>query len=152
LDQEIYIMKAATTAHPDVFIEEGIKNPTFQAYQLLHWGFVAAPVLAGLDKFFNQLTNWTMYLWPPLGRLAGTPGNFMRIAGVIEIIAGCLVAFKPKLGAPIVGLWLIGIIGNLLLLGGYYDIALRDLGLCLGAFALWRLSLLFDHRAKADKP
>jgi hypothetical protein len=144
-------MKTAVTAHPNDFVETTSHSPSYQAYQILHWAFVAAPVIAGLDKFFVKLADWTVYLWPPLAKLAGGANNFMRIVGVIEIVAGFLVAFKPKIGAPIVGAWLIGIIGNLILLGNYYDIALRDLGLCLGAFALWRLSLMFDH-ARVEKP
>jgi len=139
-------MKTEATAHPGVFIEENMHSPAFQAYQILHWGFVVAPVIAGIDKFFNKLTDWSMYLWAPLGKIAGSPGNFMRIVGVIEIVAGCLVAFKPKIGAPIVAAWLLGIIVNLLLLGSYFDIALRDLGLCLGALALFRLAMHFDHK------
>src|SRR3954469_14640896 len=135
----------AGTAHPSDFAVESARNPTYQAYQILHWAFVAAPVLAGLDKFFNKMVDWTMYMWPPLGQLFGSIGNFSRIAGVIEILAGCLVAFKPKLGAPIVAAWLLGIIINLLLIGNYFDIALRDLGLCLGALALSRLAMQFDH-------
>ena len=103
------------------------------------------PIIAGVDKFFNKLTDWTMYLWPPLGKLVGGAGTFMRIVGAIEIIAGFLVAFKPKFGAPIVAAWLLGIIVNLLLLGSYFDIALRDLGLCLGALALSRLAVNFDY-------
>src|SRR5256885_871046 len=139
-------MKAEATTHPGIFVEETIKSPTFQAYQILHWGFVVAPVLAGLDKFFNFMVDWTVYLWAPLGRLVGGADRFMRIVGAIEIVAGFLVAFKPKIGAPIVAAWLAGIIVNLLLVGSYYDIALRDLGLCLGAIALARLSMLYDHR------
>jgi hypothetical protein len=139
-------MKADVAVHPGVFVEENIKSPAFQAYQILHWGFVIAPLLAGLDKFFNKMVDWTMYLWQPLGRAVGGAGNFMRIVGAIEIVAAFLVAFKPKIGAPIVAAWLCGIIVNLLLVGNYFDIALRDLGLCLGALALFRLSMLFDHR------
>jgi hypothetical protein len=105
--------------------------------------FVIAPVLAGLDKFFNKLTDWSMYLWAPLGRLTGGSGRFMRIVGAIEIVAGLIVAFKPKLGAPIVAIWLLGIIVNLLLLGSYFDIALRDFGLFLAALALSRLTFSF---------
>jgi uncharacterized membrane protein HdeD (DUF308 family) len=138
-------MKTEATAHPGIFVEETIKSPTFQAYQILHWAFVIAPIIAGVDKFFNKLTHWSMYLWPPLGNLVGGPETFMRIVGAIEIVAGFLVAFKPKLGAPIVAAWLLGIIVNLLLLGSYFDIALRDLGLFLAALALSRLALLFDH-------
>jgi len=86
-----------------------------------------------------------MYLWSPLGNLVGGAGTFMRIVGAIEIVAGCLVAFKPKIGAPIVAAWRLGIIVNLLLLGSYFDIALRDFGLCLGALALARLAMEFDR-------
>ena len=126
-------------------VAEAKGNLAHQAYQILHWGFVIAPVIAGLDKFAMKLVDWTQYLWTPLGNLVGGAGRFVHIVGVIEIVAGFLVAFKPKIGAPIVAAWLMGIIVNLLLVGSYYDIALRDLGLCLGALALWRLSLYFDH-------
>src|SRR5436853_807933 len=98
-------MKVEATAHPGVFVEETMKSPAFQAYQILHWGFVAAPILAGADKFFNAMANWSMYLWPPLGKLAGGADNFMRMVGIIEIAAGLVVAFKPKIGAPIVAAW-----------------------------------------------
>ncbi len=149
-------MKTVATAHPGDFVEVLSHNPTYQAYQILHWGFVIAPVLAGVDKFFNKLTDWSMYLWVPLGKIVGGAGTFMQIAGAIEIIAGCLVAFKPKIGAPIVAVWLVGVIVNLLLLGGYYDIALRDFGLFLAALALSRLAWNFDHPAAegnvASKP
>ncbi len=145
-------MKADATAHPGLFIEESIKNPAVQAYQILHWAFVVAPILAGLDKFFNKLVDWTVYLWEPLGRLVGGADTFMRIVGAIEIVAGFLVAFKPKIGAPIVAAWLAGIIVNLLLVGRYFDIALRDLGLCLAALALFRLAMLFDHKHTTTEP
>ena len=135
----------ATTARPGVFLEETMKNPSYQAYQVLHFAFAVAPILAGIDKFLNKLTDWSMYLWPPLGNMAGGAHRFMYGVGVIEMIAGILVAFKPKWGAPIVAAWLIGIIVNLILIQNFYDIALRDLGLCLGAVALSRLALQFDH-------
>jgi hypothetical protein len=144
-------MKAEATVHPGVFVEETMKSPTFQAYQILHWGFVIAPIVAGLDKFFNKLVDWSMYLWSPLGKLTGGAGNFMRIVGAIEIVAGFLVAFKPKFGAPIVAAWLLGIIVNLLLVGSYFDIALRDFGLFLAALALFRLATQFDHKARAGE-
>ena len=144
-------MKTEATAHPSNFADESAHNPIYQAYQILHWGFVVAPILAGLDKFFMKLTDWTMYLWTPLGNMVGGAGTFMRIVGAIEIVAGCLVAFKPKLGAPIVAAWLLGIIVNLLLVQNFYDIALRDLGLCLGALALWRLATRFDHPRIANR-
>jgi hypothetical protein len=135
----------AGIAHPGVFVDETLKNPPYQAYQLLHWGFVLVPIVAGLDKFFMKLTDWTMYLWHPLSTVFGSAETFMHVVGGIEILAGCLIAFKPKIGAPIVAAWLVGIIVNLLLLGSYYDIALRDLGLFVAAVALWRLSLTYDH-------
>jgi len=139
-------MKTHATVRPSIFVEESIKSPTFQAYQILHWSFFLAPLLAGLDKFFNRMVDWTMYLWSPLGKIFGSAGNFMRIVGAIEIIAAFLVLLKPKFGAPVVAVWLLGIIINLLLVGSYFDIALRDFGLFLAALALFRLATQFDHR------
>src|SRR5262245_18294317 len=121
-------MHRVVTAHSADLLEVSSNNPTYQAYQILHWSFFIAPVRTGIDKFFDKLTDWSMYLWSPLGKLVGGSGTFMRIVGVIEIVAGCLVAFRPKLGAPIVAAWLAGIIINLLLIGTYFDIALRDFG------------------------
>src|SRR4051812_46904555 len=138
-------MKAETIQTGAYPIEYSKQDRAYQAYQILHWGFVLAPLIAGLDKFTMKLVDWTQYLWAPLGNLVGGPQTFMHIVGAVEVLAAILVAFKPKIGAPIVAAWLVGIIGNLLLLGNYYDIALRVLGLCLGALALWRLSLAFDH-------
>ena len=138
-------MKISAAAHPADVIEESSYHSVYQAYQILHWGFVVVPILAGLDKFFNRLTEWSMYLWAPLGKLVGGSDRFMRIVGAIEIVAGFLVALKPKVGAPIVAVWLLGIIVNLLLLGSNYDIALRDFGLFLAALALSRLTFSFDH-------
>jgi hypothetical protein len=138
-------MRTVATAHPGDFAEHTTHNPAYQAYQILRWGFVVLPVISGIDKFFNQLTQWSMYLWAPLGKLVGGGGTFMRIAGAVEIVAGCLVAFKPLVGAPIVALWLLGIIVNLLLLQGNLDIVLRDFGLFLAALALSRLAWQFDH-------
>ena len=140
-------MNTHATAHASAFIEER-KNPVYQAYQLLHWGFTAAPIIAGLDKFFMVLTDWTKYLWPPLGGLVGGPHTFMGIVGAIEIVAGFLVFFKPKIGGYVVALWLWGIIANLLLIHNYYDIALRDFGLSLGALALARLA---SHPHQAEQ-
>ena len=114
-------------------------TPGYQAYQALRAGFTIAPIIAGADKFFGFLTNWEQYLAPVIPTVMPAH-TFMLIVGVIEIVAGLLVAVMPRIGAYIVCAWLLGIIGNLLLLGGYYDIALRDLGLAIGAFALGRLS------------
>jgi hypothetical protein len=119
-------------------------RPAWQAYQILHLGFTVAPILAGLDKFFHLLCNWDQYLAPWVARLSPIGGHpLMLAAGVVEITAGILVAIRPKLAAPIVGAWLCLIILNLVSMGSYLDVALRDLGLALGAFALWRLALEF---------
>jgi len=113
------------------------KRPSYEAYQILHLAFTIAPILAGLDKFFNFLTNWEQYLSPPFD-IFGNPHITMLIVGVIEIMAGIGVWLKPKIFAYIVALWLLGIIINLLVLNNFYDIALRDFGLLLGALALAR--------------
>ena len=112
-------------------------SPSRQAYRILHVGFVAAPVIAGIDKFLHLLVNWDMYLAPAIARLSPVGGHGLMLAvGVIEIIAGLLVAFKPRIGAYVVAFWLWGIIINLLLIPNYFDVALRDFGLSLGALAL----------------
>src|ERR1700754_4015634 len=101
-----------------------------QAYKLLHFAFVAAPVIAGLDKFAHLLTNWDAYLAPPIARvLGGSAHTFMLAVGLVENVAGFLVAVRPKIGAYVVAAWLAGIIANLLMTGHYFDIALRDFGL-----------------------
>lgn len=112
-----------------------------QAYQILHFAFTVAPVVAGIDKFFNLLVNWTQYLPRFVTNLTGGNGRgLMYLVGVIEIVAGLGVWFKPRIFAYVVAAWLFLIIINLLLIPGYFDIALRDLGLALGAVALGRLS------------
>jgi len=121
-------------------------GPAYQAYQILHLGFAAAPILAGADKFFDRLVDWDKYLAPFINNLVGGRGHeFMLAVGVIEIVAGLGVAFKPRIFAYVVTGWLWGIIANLLMVPGYYDIALRDFGLSLGALALARLSQEFDR-------
>jgi hypothetical protein len=123
-----------------------VREPAYQAYQLLHWGFVAAPTLAGIDKFFHLLTNWDQYLAPAAERLLPFSGHtFMMIVGVIELLAAAIVAVKPRIGAYVVAAWLGLIIINLLTLRGYYDVALRDFGLFLGALALGRLASVYDR-------
>ena len=118
-------------------------KPSFQAYQILRFAFTVAPIIAGADKFFNLLTHWEQYLSSPFN-VFGNPHTTMMMVGVIEIIAGIGVWLKPKFFAYIVALWIFGIILNLLMLHNYYDIALRDLGLLLGALALGRLSQKYD--------
>ncbi|HTL70151.1 MAG TPA: hypothetical protein VL404_02550 [Candidatus Eisenbacteria bacterium] len=115
--------------------------PAYQAYQILHFGFSVLPIIAGLDKFAHYLVNWDMYLAPRIAAVLPIDAHrFMLIVGGIEVLAGILVAVRPKLGAAVVAIWLWGIIANLLMAGGFYDVALRDFGLSLGALALARLS------------
>lgn len=119
-------------------------SPAYQAFRILQIGFVAAPLLAGLDKFFHLLVNWDQYLPSVVARLSPIPGHqLMLVVGVVEIIAGLGVAWKPRIFAWVVAAWLVVIIINLLLIPGYFDIALRDFGLFLGALALARLSQQF---------
>ena len=125
---------------------EDTSTPAYQAYQILHIGFTVAPLLAGLDKFLHLLTNWDQYLAPVVNNTLGGRGHqFMLVVGVIEMIAGVGVLLKPKIFGYVVGLWLLGIIVNLLLIPGFFDVALRDLGLSLGAFALARLAAIYDR-------
>ena len=117
-----------------------------QAFQLLYFGFIVAPIVAGLDKFFHLLVNWDQYLAPTIaGLLPMSPHTFMLAVGVVEVVAGIIVAVKPSIGGWIVAAWLWGIIVNLLLIPGYFDIALRDFGLSLGALALARLGHHFGR-------
>lgn len=122
------------------------REPAFQAFSIMRFGYTVLPIIAGADKFFHLLTNWNLYLAAPIVRLiGGRATGFMDLVGLIEIAAGIVVAIRPREGGVIVGLWLIGIIINLFLIPGFFDIALRDLGLCLGAFALSRLSAQFGR-------
>ena len=113
--------------------------PAREAYRILHFGFTVAPLIAGLDKFTNLLTDWTQYLAPFVADIINAQ-TFMYIVGVVEIVAGIGVALRPRIFAYVVAAWLLGIIINLLLVPGYFDVALRDLGLALGALALARLA------------
>jgi hypothetical protein len=118
-----------------------------QAFLLLRTVFTVAPVLFGLDKFFGLLTDWEGYLAPQIDALVpGSAHQAMLAVGVVEILAGVLVAVLPRVGGYVVAAWLAGIILNLLLTGGFYDIALRDFGLLAGALALARLAAAFGHR------
>ena len=122
-------------------------EPVYQAWTLLHIGFVVAPIVAGFDKFFGLLVNWDQYLAPAIAHLTPLGNNLMVVVGVVEIVAGVVVALRPRFGGYLVTIWLWAIIVNLLLIPGYYDIALRDFGLSLGALALARLSEHFRGRA-----
>jgi hypothetical protein len=140
----------AITARPHT--PAAIDDPAYQAYLTLRVGFVAAPILFGLDKFTNLLADWTTYLAPAIDRLVpGSAASAMAAVGVVEIIAGLVVAVRPRVGAYLVAAWLAAIIGNLLLLGDHYDIALRDLGLLLAALALARLATAFRPAHDAEQ-
>ena len=116
--------------------------PSIRAYQILHLGFTALPIIAGVDKFTHFLVNWDQYLSPFLQSVLPLPVHtFMQIVGVVEIVAGILVFFAPRVGAYVVMAWLWGIIINLITTGQYYDVALRDFGLSLGALALAKLAV-----------
>jgi hypothetical protein len=118
------------------------ESSAHRAYQILHFGFVVLPLIAGIDKFFGFLTNWEKYLAPVVPATLGVSAHtFMMVVGAIEIVAALIVAFAPRLGAYVVALWLLGIIGNLVLNPvHYWDVAARDFGLVLGALALGSLS------------
>jgi uncharacterized membrane protein YphA (DoxX/SURF4 family) len=121
-------------------------SPAQQAFRILQFGFTIAPILAGLDKFFHLLVNWDQYLPGLVTRISPIqPHSLMFIAGVIEIVAGIGVALKPRIFAYVVAAWLAVIIINLLLIPGYFDVALRDFGLLLAALALARLSQQFSR-------
>ena len=121
-------------------------NPGYQAYQILHFGFTVAPIVAGLDKFFGLLVDLDQYLPSFVNNMVGGQGHaLMYVVGLIEIVAGLGVWFKPRIFAYVVAAWLLLIIANLLLIPGYYDVALRDLGLALGALALGRLSQQYSR-------
>ena len=122
-------------------------KPSYQAFRILQFGFTVAPIIAGLDKFFNLLVDWDKYLPAVVDNLVGGNGHALMLAvGVIEIAAGIGVALRPRIFSYVVAAWLSGIIVNLLLIPGYFDIALRDLGLALGALALGRLSAEYSDR------
>ena len=133
----------ATTSAPR--LSPRARGPAYQAYLILYAAFIAAPLLAGADKFLHLLVNWDQYLAPSVARFLPIAAHpFMLVVGVIEMVAAALVAIKPRIGAYVVAVWLWGIIVNLLLIPGYYDIALRDFGLSLGALALGRLAQEFE--------
>lgn len=146
IEKAPYVPAAGTTVHTG--------DRAYQAYKILHVAFIVAPTIAGLDKFFHLLVNWDLYLAPAIANVLPFSGhNFMLAVGVIEIAAGLLVALKPRIGAYVVAAWLAGIIVNLLIHGRYYDVALRDVGLMLGALALGRLAEAYDRpRIRAAVP
>lgn len=125
-------------------------DPAFQAFWLLRVGFTVAPILFGLDKFFHVLVNWDRYFAPLIVRQTPwTAHGLMYAVGVIEIVAGLVVALRPRFGGYLVAAWLAGIIVNLLLVPGFYDVALRDFGLFISAIALARLATAFGSPNRA---
>ena len=122
-----------------------LHDPAYQALWLLRIGFTVAPILFGLDKYFHVLADWDRYLAPELADLVGVQAHtLMYVVGAIEIVAGLVVALRPRIGGYLVAAWLAGIITNLLLMADHYDIALRDFGLLLGALTLARLAVAFS--------
>jgi uncharacterized membrane protein YphA (DoxX/SURF4 family) len=121
------------------------RDARYQAFALLRLAFTVAPIAFGLDKFFNVMVDWPVYLAPWIDGIApGSAQDFMYFVGATEIAAGVLVALKPRYGAYVVAGWLAGIVLNLLTHSGFYDIALRDFGLMLGALTLARLASVYD--------
>jgi hypothetical protein len=119
-------------------------SPSQQAYLLLHTILTIAPILAGADKFFHLLVDWDKYVSPLMARLSPLPAHtLMMVVGVVEIGAGLIVYFRPRFGGWLVAAWLWAIILNLFAIPGYFDVALRDLGLSVAAVALARLSVEF---------
>jgi hypothetical protein len=127
-----------------LFDRTALRDPGYQAFLALRTVFVLAPVLFGLDKFANLLTDWPGYLAPWIDRIVpGSAQQAMYAVGLIEIVAGLVVAVAPRLGAWVVAAWLAGIIVNLLTIPGFYDVALRDFGLFVAAVALARLAVRY---------
>jgi uncharacterized membrane protein YphA (DoxX/SURF4 family) len=132
--------ETASAAAPDIRTD-----PAFQAFWLLRIGFTVLPIVFGLDKFFDAFVNWEIYLAPWMNDvIPGNAAEAMYAVGVIEVLAGVAVAIKPRYAAYVVAAWLGGIIVSLLSIPGYYDIALRDFGLLLGALTLARLASRYD--------
>ena len=130
--------KGSAVALPD-------REAGYHAFLMLRVAFAIAPIAFGLDKFFNVMVDWPLYLAPWINDvMPGSGQDFMYLVGGVEIVAGVLVALKPRYGAPLVAAWLVGIIVNLLTGPGFYDVALRDFGLLIGALALTRLAFTYD--------
>lgn len=149
--EHIFDSPIRTASRIETQVDVNVSGSAYEAYQILRVGFVVAPIVAGLDKFFNLLVNWEQYLPPVANKMVGGHGHeLMLVVGVIEIIAGLGVLLKPKVFAYVVSAWLLLIVVNLLMIPGYYDVALRDFGLALGALALARLSQQFDRSGFAN--
>lgn len=142
--------RGRTSPAADVGTTQAALGPAHQAFVVLRTAFTVAPIVFGLDKFTNLLVDWSSYLAPAFADLSPlSPDRSMYVVGVVEVAAGVLVALHPRLGGAVVALWLAGIVLNLLLVPGFYDVALRDVGLLAAAVALQRLSVAFDPRPVA---
>jgi hypothetical protein len=128
------------------------RDPRYQGYALMRLAFTVAPIAFGVDKYFNVLVHWPKYLAPWINNIApGSGQDFMYFVGAVEILAGLVVAIKPRYGSYLVAGWLAGIVINLLSYSGFYDIALRDFGLMLGALTLARLAAVYDPPLKLGR-
>jgi len=137
--------RAQAPEHSSSFSQRLKGDPAYQAFLLLRIAFTVAPIVFGLDKFFNVLVDWEGYLAPWINDIVpGSAATVMHLVGVIEVVAGLAVALKPRYGAYVVAAWLAGIILDLLTYSGYYDVALRDFGLLIGALSLGRLASRYD--------
>ena len=135
-----------STPHaPQSALQRARTDPAYGAFLLLRIGFTVLPIVFGLDKFTDVLTKWDGYLAPWIADISPLSAHHtMLVVGVIEIVAGIAVAVKPRYAAYVVAAWLAGIIVNLLTYPGFYDVALRDFGLLLGALTLARLAYVYD--------
>ncbi|HET7406664.1 MAG TPA: hypothetical protein VFJ21_05940 [Mycobacteriales bacterium] len=147
--------------HREAYSSERLRDPSYQAYLILRLAFVVAPILFGLDKYFNWMTFWPKYLWTGFSDfLSVTPQQFMWGVGGVEILAGLLVLAVPRYAPYVVTAWLGGIVTNLIVVGAtagahgqvFWDIGLRDFGLMLAALALARLASTYTSRPKLTLP
>ena len=130
-----------TTTHAKAHAQQAVMTNADKATDILKWTYGLVPIVAGADKFMHILTDWDKYLAPVIAdMLPFSASSFMSMVGIIEIIAGVLVLIKPKTGSLVVALWLTGIAFNLLLTGQYFDVAVRDIVMAIGAFSLYLLS------------
>ena len=130
-----------TTTHAKAHAQQAVMTNADKATAILKWTYGLVPIVAGADKFMHILTDWDKYLAPAIANmLPFSASSFMSMVGIIEIIAGVLVLVKPKIGSLVVALWLTGIAINLLLTGQYFDVAVRDTVMAIGAFSLYMLS------------
>jgi hypothetical protein len=142
--------RPAATPRPRVVAGVDVSDPVHQAFWLLRIGFTVAPILFGIDKYAHVLVNWDRYLAPEFSDLLGVSAHsLMYVVGAIEIVAGLVVLARPRFGGYLVAAWLTGIIVNLLMIGDFYDIALRDFGLLLAALTLARLAVAVPTSRRA---